>query len=70
MQFKLADMLTDVAMAQQACLRVGRLKDEGKLHPTMVSMIKRNSCVKSLEIARKARDMLGGESGSFCSRVV
>jgi len=59
-QFKLADMLTDIAVAQQACIQVGRLKDSGGLHPNMVSLIKRNSCAKALEIARKARDMLGG----------
>jgi len=41
-------------------LRVGRLKDEGKAVPEMVSLVKRNSCVKSLDIARKCRDMLGG----------
>lgn len=59
-QFKLADMLTDIAVAQQACIQVGRLKDSGGLHPNMVSLVKRNSCSKALEIARKARDMLGG----------
>jgi len=45
----------------QAAVQVGRLKDEGKLHPTMISMVKRNSCIKALDIARKARDMLGGD---------
>jgi len=59
-QFKMADMLTEIALATQAVLRVGRLKDEGLVHPDMISLVKRNSCVKSLEIARKARDMLGG----------
>ena len=59
-QFKLADMLTDIAVAQQACIQVGRLKDSGGLHPNMVSLVKRNSCSKALEIARKARDMLRG----------
>ncbi|XP_064626145.1 glutaryl-CoA dehydrogenase, mitochondrial-like [Lineus longissimus] len=59
-QKKLADMMTEISIAQQACIRVGRLKDEGKATPEMISMIKRNSCGKSLDIARLARDMLGG----------
>jgi len=59
-QFKMADMCTEIALAGQAALQVGRLKDEGKVHPDMISLIKRNSFVKSLDIARKARDMLGG----------
>jgi glutaryl-CoA dehydrogenase len=59
-QFKLADMATEIALATQAVLQVGRLKDEGHVTPEMISMVKRNSCVKSLDIARKARDMLGG----------
>lgn len=59
-QFKLAEMATEISLGLQACLQVARLKDEGKLHPTMISMIKRNSCLKSLNIARTARDMLGG----------
>lgn len=59
-QFKLADMLTDITLGLQSCLQVSRLKDSGRLHPTMISMIKRNSCVKALNIARTARDMLGG----------
>ncbi|VDK68859.1 unnamed protein product [Anisakis simplex] len=57
---KLADMLTEISLGLQACLRVTRLKDENKCSPQQISMIKRNSCGKSLEIARKARDMLGG----------
>jgi glutaryl-CoA dehydrogenase len=56
----MADMSTDITAALQMCLRVGRLKDEGEMNPNMVSMIKRNSCLKSLDVARKARDMLGG----------
>ena len=59
-QKKLADALTEISIALQACLQVGRLKDQGKWAPEMVSMIKRNSCGKALEIARNCRDMLGG----------
>lgn len=59
-QKKLADMATDIALGLQAALRVGRLIDEDAWAPEMISLIKRNSCGKSLEIARTARDMLGG----------
>jgi glutaryl-CoA dehydrogenase len=59
-QKKLADMQTEIALGLQACLRVGRLMDEDQAAPEMISMIKRNSCGKSLEIARMARDMHGG----------
>lgn len=59
-QKKMADMLTEISIGLQACLQVGRLKDEGKATPEMISMIKRNSCGKALDIARVARDMLGG----------
>ncbi|MES1153027.1 MAG: acyl-CoA dehydrogenase [Dongia sp.] len=59
-QKKLADMQTEITLGLQACLRVGRLKDEGKAAPEMISLIKRNSCGKALEIARNARDMHGG----------
>ena len=60
-QKKMADMLTDITLALQGCLRVGRLKErDGEFTPEMVSLIKRNSCGKSLEVARTARDMLGG----------
>ena len=59
-QKKLADMQTEIAIGLQACLRVGRLMDEGKDRPEMISLIKRNSCGKSLDIARMARDMHGG----------
>ena len=59
-QKKLADMQTEIAMGLQGCLRVGRLMDEGKAVPEMVSLIKRNSCGKALDIARMARDMHGG----------
>lgn len=59
-QFKLAEMLTEITLGLHSVLQVGRLKDEGLLHPSMISLVKRNSCVKSLNIARTARDMLGG----------
>ena len=59
-QKKLADMQTEIALGLQACLQVGRLMDEGQDVPEMISLIKRNSCGKSLDIARMARDMHGG----------
>ncbi|XP_017878643.1 glutaryl-CoA dehydrogenase, mitochondrial [Ceratina calcarata] len=59
-QKKLTDMMCDIAIGLQACLRVGRLKDENKVSPEMISIIKRNSTTKALEIARTAREMLGG----------
>ncbi|KAM4677146.1 glutaryl-CoA dehydrogenase [Discoglossus pictus] len=59
-QKKLADMMTEISLGLQACLQLGRLKDEGKATPEMISMLKRNSCGKSLDIARQSRDMLGG----------
>lgn len=59
-QKKLADMLTEIALGLQAALRVGRLIDEDAYAPEMISLVKRNSCGKALEIARVARDMLGG----------
>ena len=59
-QLKLANMQTEIALGLQGCLRVGRLMDEGRALPEMVSLIKRNSCGKALEIARHARDMHGG----------
>ena len=59
-QWKLANMQTEITLALQACLRVGRLMDEHRATPEMVSLIKRNSAGKSLEIARNARDMHGG----------
>lgn len=59
-QRRLADMQTEIALGLQACLRVGRLKDEGRASPEMISLLKRNSCGKALEIARVARDMHGG----------
>ncbi|XP_077981045.1 glutaryl-CoA dehydrogenase, mitochondrial-like [Glandiceps talaboti] len=60
MQKKMADMMTEISLGLQACLRVGRLKDQGRAAPEMISMIKRNSGGKALDIARNARDMLGG----------
>jgi glutaryl-CoA dehydrogenase len=59
-QKKLADMQTEIALGLQAALRVGRLMDDGKLAPEMISIIKRNNCGKALDIARHARDMHGG----------
>ncbi|MCR9087645.1 MAG: acyl-CoA dehydrogenase [Rhodobacteraceae bacterium] len=59
-QKKLADMQTEIALGLQACLRVGRLMDEGNAAPEMISLIKRNNCGKALDIARLARDMHGG----------
>jgi glutaryl-CoA dehydrogenase len=63
-QKKLADMQTEIAIGLQSCLRVGRLFDEGKAAPEMISLIKRNSCGKALDIARVARDMHGGNGVS------
>ena len=59
-QKKLADMLCEIGLGLQACLRVGRMKDEGTASTDLTSIIKRNSCGKALDIARTARDMLGG----------
>ena len=59
-QKKLADMQTEIALGLQGCLRLGRMKDEGSAAPEITSMLKRNSCGKALDIARLARDMLGG----------
>ncbi len=59
-QFKLANMQSQIAFALQGCLRVGRLKDEGRALTPMISMIKRNSTLVALDIAREARDMHGG----------
>jgi glutaryl-CoA dehydrogenase len=59
-QKKLADMQTDIAMALQGVLRLGRMKDEDTAAPEVTSIMKRNSCGKALDIARMARDMLGG----------
>ncbi|WP_445682081.1 acyl-CoA dehydrogenase [Radicibacter daui] len=59
-QKKLADMQTEITLGLQAALRVGRLFDEGKVAPEMISLIKRNNCGKALDVARQARDMHGG----------
>ena len=59
-QKKLADMQTEIALGLQAALRVGRLRDEHRAEPEMISLIKRNNCGKALDIARTARDMHGG----------
>ena len=59
-QKKLADMQTEIALGLQASLRVGRLMDEGRAAPEMISIVKRNNCGKALDIARMSRDMHGG----------
>jgi len=59
-QKKLADMQTEIALGLQSSLRVGRLMDEGRAAPEMISLVKRNNCGKALDIARLARDMHGG----------
>jgi glutaryl-CoA dehydrogenase len=59
-QIKLVDMMTDITFGLQQALRVGRLKDEEKANPEMISMIKRSHCKNALQIARNARDILGG----------
>ncbi|MCE7938353.1 acyl-CoA dehydrogenase [bacterium] len=63
-QKKLADMQTEITLGLEACLRVGRLMDDGRATPEMVSLIKRNSCGKALDIARTARDMHGANGVS------
>ena len=66
-QLKLANMQTEITLGLQACLRVGRLFEDGNIAPEMISLIKRNNCGKALDIARMARDMHGGNgiSDSF-----
>jgi len=59
-QLKLADMITEISLGLQSSLRVGRLMDEGKFAPEMISIVKRNNVGKALDIARKSRDMHGG----------
>jgi len=59
-QKKLADMMTEITLGLQGCLRLGRMKDEGIAAPEITSIMKRNSCGKALDIARTARDMHGG----------
>lgn len=69
-QKKLADMLTEVSIGLQACLRVGRLFEEARMAPEMISVIKRNNCGKALDIARLARDMHGGNGISAEFQVI
>ena len=69
-QKKLADMLTDIALGLQASLRVGRLMDEGRFAPDMISVVKRNNVGKALDIARAARDMHGGNGISSEYQVI
>jgi glutaryl-CoA dehydrogenase len=66
-QKKLADMMTEISLGLQASLQVGRLMDEAKAAPEMISLVKRNNCGKALDIARMSRDMHGGNgiSGEF-----
>lgn len=59
-QLKLADMQTDIGLALQGCYRAGSLMDADEIAPELISLIKRNSCGKALDVARAARDMLGG----------
>lgn len=59
-QLKLADMQTEIALGLQGCLRAGQMLSAGEISPDLISLIKRNSCGKALDIARKSRDMLGG----------
>ena len=63
-QVKLVDMQTEITLGLQACLRAGRLMDEGRLAPENISLLKRNNCGKALAIARVARDMHGGNGVS------
>ena len=59
-QLKLANMQTDISLGLQGCIRAGRLKEDGRLSPELISLLKRNNCSKALEIARNSRDMHGG----------
>jgi len=59
-QKKLADATTEITLGLHSCLQLGRLKEEGKMVPEMISLLKRNNCGKALDIARQCRDMLGG----------
>ena len=59
-QLKLADMQTDISIGLQGCFRAGQLMDDNNISPELISLIKRNSTAKALDIARKSRDMLGG----------
>merc|ERR550532_119700 len=59
-QMKMCNANTDIQLGMTACLQATRMKEQGKLHSNVVSMLKRNSCMKALDIARQCRDMLGG----------
>jgi glutaryl-CoA dehydrogenase len=59
-QLKLANMMTEISLGLQGSLRVGRLMDEGRAAPEMISLVKRNNCGKALDVARWSRDMHGG----------
>lgn len=69
-QTKLADMLTDITSMQMLAWRLGKLKDKGRLHPSMVSLAKRNNVNKALQIARVSRDMHGGNGISGEYRII
>jgi glutaryl-CoA dehydrogenase len=69
-QWKLANMQTEITLGLAVALRVGRLFDEGRVAPEMVSLIKRNNCGKALDIARLSRDMHGGNGISDEYRVI
>jgi len=69
-QKKLADMQTEIALGLQGCLRLGRMKDDGTASVEITSLMKRNSCGKALDIARMARDMLGGNGISDAFGVI
>lgn len=69
-QKKLADMQTEIALGLQASLRVGRLMEQGRAAPEMISLIKRNNCGKALDVARNARDMHGGNGISEDFQVI
>jgi glutaryl-CoA dehydrogenase len=69
-QKKLADMQSEISLALQGCLRVGRLMDEAQAAPEMISILKRNNCGKALDIARMARDMHGGNGISAEFQVI
>ncbi|MBO6792786.1 MAG: acyl-CoA dehydrogenase [Balneolaceae bacterium] len=69
-QTKLANMLTDITAMQMLALRLGKLKDEGRDHPSMTSLAKRNNCGRALEIARIARDMHGGNGITGDYRII
>lgn len=69
-QTKLANMLTDITSMQMLAYRLGKLKDEGRDHPSMTSLAKRNNCGKALEIARIARDMHGGNGITGDYRII